>query len=422
MLEPIFSVTEFNTLVGVHLGQLGEVVVEGELVELKVSQGKWVYGTLKDENASVNLWGMVFQLRNLNSLQPGMLVRITGNPTLYQKTGRFSLNMLEIVPSGEGALQAAFEKLKRQLEAEGLFDPGRKRPLPSFPRTVGLLTAPGSEAYNDFLKITDARTGGVSLKFYPVQVQGKDAVTSVIRGLRYFNDVGNVELVIITRGGGSLEDLAAFNDESLVREIFGSRLPVVCAIGHEGDVSLAELAADLRASTPSNAAELTFRDRVEILREVDHYTDMLEHRLLTLIATVEASIRHSLTHMERQLDHSFAAVDACVSNFQHQFSLFDSRISFLEKNLLLTQARLHQNVLAWIKLLTERVGHSENKLRTLDPRQLLKRGYSLLQDGSGRIVRSISQVAVGMPLASVVADGIIASEVTGTRKESDETS
>src|SRR3989339_993170 len=160
MLTPVFSVTEFNEMVSHHLGQLGDVEVEGEISELKVSQNKWIYATIKDEGSSVNIFATIYQIHNLNSLDIGMLVKVTGTPSLYQKTARFSLNASAIVPSGEGALAAAYEKLKKQLEQEGLFAPERKRTLPMFPQTIGLLTAKGSQAYNDFVKVTEGRIGG----------------------------------------------------------------------------------------------------------------------------------------------------------------------------------------------------------------------------------------------------------------------
>ncbi|MFH2019256.1 MAG: exodeoxyribonuclease VII large subunit, partial [bacterium] len=170
-LTPIFSVSEFNEMVNSHLAVLGDIVVEGEISQLKISQSKWVYITIKDEKASVEVFSMVFRLTNIRSLEEGMLVKVYGKAGIYPKNGRFSIQADQVLPSGEGALKLAYEKLKNQLESEGIFDIARKRPLPMFPSSIGLITAKGSEAYNDFVKVVSERLGGLNISFYPVSVQ-----------------------------------------------------------------------------------------------------------------------------------------------------------------------------------------------------------------------------------------------------------
>ena len=398
MLTPVFSVTEFNEMVSHHLGQLGDVEVEGEISELKVSQNKWIYATIKDEGSSVNIFATIYQIHNLNSLDIGMLVKVTGTPSLYQKTARFSLNASAIVPSGEGALAAAYEKLKKQLEQEGLFAPERKRTLPMFPQTIGLLTAKGSQAYNDFVKVTEGRIGGVKILFYPVQVQGSDSVNSVISALTYFNTQKHLDLLVITRGGGSLEDLASFNDERLVRAIFASTIPTVAAIGHEGDISLAELASDLRASTPSNAAELIFRDRAELVREIDTATTQIKRAIASRIDSMFNQIAHNTTQMARHFDLAFSHISETIDNLYHHLDNFGTMLS-------------HE---------LEKISHLEDKLTVLDPHYILKKGYSIVKDHRGRVVSSITQLAKGDVLLTTFSDGNASSLVQNINRRQNE--
>lgn len=394
MFNPVFSVTEFNEVVSNHLALLGEVTVEGEISEFKVSQGKWIYLTIKDKGASVQVFATSWQIRNYNSFDVGMLVKVTGTAGLYKKTARFSLNATSIVPSGEGALLAAYEKLKAMLEKEGLFAPERKRPLPMFPQTVGLLTAKGSQAYNDFVKVTEGRIGGVKILFYPVQVQGADAVESVIEGIRYFNQKKNVELVVITRGGGSLEDLAAFNDEQLVRQIFASNLLVVAAIGHEGDVSLAELAADLRGSTPSNAAELIFRDREELTRDIENMVGNIEMYLNNKIENIDRGVSYEIAKIERHFDQAFRSIHMVIEAFGSRLLGYTDVITREE----------------------ERVDFLTSKLQALDPTSVLKRGFSIIKTKSGEIIKSIDQIDKGQELITSLSDGTIESKVINKHK------
>lgn len=392
-LAPFFSVSEFNEAVARHLQLLGPVIVEGELSEFRVV-GKWIYATIKDEDASVGVFGATFRIHNTSSLEVGMLVKIEGYAGLYQKTGRFSLQAESITPSGEGALQLAYQKLLRELEKEGLFAAERKRPLPVFPETVGLLTARDSQAYLDFVKVSGERIGGVKILFSPINVQGVNATPSILNALSYFNALKDKpDLLVLTRGGGSLEDLAAFNDERLVRAVYASKIPVVAAIGHEGDVSLVELVADLRASTPSNAAELVFRQRGEVLTELANYTRQMEQAIFQRLNSLENRFFRALDAYSHRLDH-----------------LQDSTHNL--------ESRLLSRYQSLLTLLEERLAHLVDKLKVLDPRAALKRGYSLLHDANGKLLTSISSVAFGDPFSAAVMDGTITASVTGTKKGS----
>ena len=389
-LEAVFSVSEFNEMVDAHLSLLGEVVVEGEISELKVSQNKWVYLTLKDEEASLNVFGTVFQIRNLRELEVGMKVKVRGRPSLYQKTARFSLNAWEIVPSGEGALKAAYEKLRRELAKEGLFDPERKRPLPQFPERIGLITAKNSQAYNDFVKVVSARMGGLKICFYPVQVQGREAVETILEALNFFNETKKVDVLVITRGGGSLEDLAAFNDERVTRAVFASQIPTVCAIGHEGDVSLVELAADLRASTPSNAAELVVRDRREVIKEVDWWIKKMELALKRGVAEWQRKVDVLVRSIELKLRLSWQEVEKIILKFERWGAGLQERI-----RLYLTQ-----------------VEGLEQRLKSLNPERLLQRGFSIVQTLEGKVVNSVKELDLKEEVVTLMKDGRLRSKIT----------
>lgn len=238
----------------------------GELANLRVSKGRWVYFDLKDEQCSVKFFATVHQLPG--PLEDGMLVQVRGVPRLHQLYG-FSVNVQFMQPVGEGSLKRAAALLESKLAAEGLFDPSRKRPLPYPPARIGLITSGESAAYRDFEKILNERWGGVAVELADVQVQGEIAPAQIVAALEYFNTHNQpVDVIVITRGGGSADDLAAFSTESVTRAVAGSRIPTIVAIGHEVDISLAELAADQRASTPSNAAQLLTPDKKHVLERL----------------------------------------------------------------------------------------------------------------------------------------------------------
>lgn len=256
---PHFSPTEAIKEINATLDQFcSDFLVEGEVTGFKVSQGKWVFFDLKDEESSVNCFMPVWDLRM--PIEDGMKVIIQGVPKVT-KWGRFSFTVKTIRPVGEGSLKKSFEMLKKKLKAEGLFDPAKKRGIPDNLEKIGVISSTQAAGYADFIKILNARWGGMKIKVAHTQVQGLDAPDQIIRALNYFNEKAEVEIIAILRGGGSADDLSAFNDEKLVRAIAASKIPVITGIGHEIDESLADLAADARASTPSNAAELLSRDR-----------------------------------------------------------------------------------------------------------------------------------------------------------------
>lgn len=253
------SVTEFASIINDTLEMNYEAVeITGEVASFKVNQGKWVFFDLKDEESSVPCFMTLWALRQ--PLEDGMKVVIRGTPKLT-KWGKFSVTVSAVRPVGEGSLRKAFEMLKKKLAAEGLFDPAKKRGIPEDLTRLGVISSVQAAGYADFVKIINARWGGMKVFTAHTQVQGMDAPDQIMRALAYFNERSDVQMVAILRGGGSADDLSCFNDEKLVRMVAASRLPVICGIGHEVDESLCDLACDVRASTPSNAAEMLTPDR-----------------------------------------------------------------------------------------------------------------------------------------------------------------
>jgi len=318
------------------------VIVEGEIASFKVSKGKFVFFDLKDEESVVSCFMMVYQVRT--ALEDGMKVRVVAQPKLTA-WGKFSLTVREIAPVGEGSIKRSFQLLKAKLEKEGLFDPGRKRRLPAVPQRIGLIASVESAGYADFVKILNGRWGGVDVTVADVLVQGADASGQIIGAIQHFNQQAQpVDVLVIVRGGGSAEDLAVFNEEPLVRAVAASRIPTLVGVGHEVDTSLADLAADVRAATPSNAAQLLVPDREAIIRELQHK----QQRMFTqLSARRERLQRHTQQAIERLLGRLQSALD--------------------------TQQR--------------HVRYARQTLRQLDPKVVLKRGYALVRDQKGAVVQ-----------------------------------
>lgn len=341
------------------------VVIEGELANFKVSKNRWVYFDVKDELSSVKFFGSVYHLPG--PLEDGLMIRVGGVPRLHQRFG-FKLNLISITPVGEGSIKKAADLLRAKLETEGLFDPLRKRPLPFAPAKIALITAAGSAAAHDFIKITNDRWGGVEIMLADCLVRGGQAPAQITAAIEQINALANLpQLLVITRGGGSADDLAAFNDERLVRAVAASRIPTLVAIGHEVDISLAELAADMRASTPTNAAQVAFPERREVLGDLQHKQKMLA-REVTFMAV---NIKNNLDQIK--LDLRRITEGLVISNRQ--------------------------------SLVT-----SERLISLFDPLAILKRGYAAVSK-EGEYISSVEQVNAGDKLKLRFHDGTIGAVV-----------
>ncbi len=384
-----FSVRELNEFTHRTLSEhVGAIVVEGELSGVRVRNGRWLLFNLVDGESTVDC----FAARLDPGIEPkdGLRVRILATPRIYVPYGRYSLTVEAMEAVGAGPLQAAYEALYRTLKLEGLFRMERKRALPKFPERIGIITSADGAAVGDVRKVIRERWGGITMILRHVAVQGTTAAKDIVRSLDSFNERERVDVVILTRGGGSAEDLSAFNDEHVIRAVFASAAPVIAAIGHEKDVTLAELVADARGATPSHAAQLAVPDRQTVT---------------ALLGTAEASLRHALhNRYERTMNTLTARADllslrttVAHRNAQHRLDRAASTI---------TQAT-HRIDTASLRL--DRIGAV---LASLDPQRILTRGYSFTTNRTtGTILRSIRDVSDGDRLETRLADGSVLSEV-----------
>ena len=308
-----FSVSDFIALTNQTLEYAyPSVEIEGEVASFKVNQNKYVFFDLKDENGSLGCFMTVWQLRM--PIEDGMKIIVTATPKLTN-WGKFSLTVRALRPSGEGSLKKSFELLKAKLDKEGLFALERKRPLPTLPHRIAVISSTQAAGYADFIKILDDRYGGLQIEVAHVQVQGEAAPDQIIRALKYFNTAETpAEVIVLIRGGGSADDLSAFNDELLVREIAASRIPVLTGIGHEIDESLADLAADVRAATPSNAAQLLVPDRRELIAGV-------RGSISSIIPRLEYAIERTHQTVRDMLDSSHQATLDRITQYEHELAL-----------------------------------------------------------------------------------------------------
>lgn len=346
------------------------VTIEGELANFRVSKNRWVYFDLKDEFAKVSCFATVYQLPG--PLEDGLVVRVSGSPRLHPQYN-FSVNVQSITPVGEGSIRRAADLLQAKLTAEGLFDEERKRTLPYPPRRVGLITATDSAAYADFIKVANARWRGLEIIHTNVAVQGSEAPGQIVSAIQQLNALPELpDVLVIIRGGGSADDLQAFSTEQVVRAVAASRVPTLVAIGHEIDLSLAELAADQRASTPSNAAELLLPDRKEVVRALREQRAALTRHISQLV------------QQQRQ------GVDAAKQTLGREIALVFERAQLA-------------------------LGAKTRLLQAYNPTLALQRGYALVRAADGTIIKRIGQVRVGQDLRLAVSDGTIEASVTDTK-------
>lgn len=306
------SVSDFLALVNQTLDfAYPSVDIEGEVASFKINQNKYVFFDLKDDSGTVNCFMTVWQLRM--PIENGMKIVVTATPKLTP-WGKFSLTVRALRPVGEGSLKKSFELLQAKLEKEGLFAAERKRSIVFPPHKVAVISSTGAAGYGDFIKILNDRWGSVKVDVAHVQVQGADAPKQMIRALEYLNQHDDYDAIAILRGGGSADDLAAFNDEPLVRAVASSRAPIITGIGHEIDTSLVDLAADVRAATPSNAAQLLVPDRHEIMRSVDGSLSRLRPQMqrvvMNLRQTIDDKMISALDHFAHNLQIIDQALDA----------------------------------------------------------------------------------------------------------------
>lgn len=369
------------------------VMIEGEVAEYRVSQQKWIWFKLKDAAAAAECFSTVWQLRA--PLEDGMKVRVFGVPKVHAKSGKFSVNVERVELVGEGALRRAFELLKKKLEDEGLFAPVRKRPIPRFPARIGLVASAESAAYSDFMRILGNRWGGATVHLASVSVQGRDAVREIVGAFSYFDRHPELaEVLVLTRGGGSLEDLQAFNSEEVARAIFASRIPVVVGVGHERDESLADYVADVRASTPSNAAELIAPDRREVAAFVDGGVRRMDAAIRAALAGRSRAVDSMAARIESLAERSAAAFRRRIKDFSRHFAVFVERVAAAKVECAAVGARLVSGAAIWAGMLSRRLDADVRLLATLDLRRPLEKGYALVRK-NGKVLKDAALVDVG---------------------------
>ncbi|WP_262109979.1 exodeoxyribonuclease VII large subunit [Aeromonas sp. Marseille-Q5825] len=430
--QQIFTVTRLNSAVRMILEQdLGLVWLTGELSNLAMpSSGHW-YFSLKDISAQVRC--AMFKGNNRRvpfRPQDGMQVLVQARVSLYEPRGDYQLIIESMQPAGDGMLALRFEELKRRLDAEGLFDEGRKRPLPREPRAVGLVTSATGAALHDMLTVLGRRAPDLPVFIYPTQVQGSAAIGQIVSAIALANRRAEVDVLIVGRGGGSLEDLWCFNEEAVARAIAHSAIPVVSAVGHEVDVTISDFAADLRAPTPSAAAELVAPDRSARAQRLVH----LKQRLVQAISRRQTAASHQFALLQKRLDHQdpkrrleqqSQRLDELSGRLQQLLNLRlhqgERRLANLELRLQarspstllaagkrrhqLAEERLHSLMSKRQDLAAHRLAMLSARLDGISPLATLGRGYSITRTPSGEVISRAAQVSPGQQLVTMLAEG-----------------
>jgi exodeoxyribonuclease VII, large subunit len=438
MADNIYSVSQLNQSVRLMLeNQLGAVWLTGEISNFSQPvSGHW-YLSLKDENAQVRC--AMFRMKNLRvSFRPtnGMQVLVRANVSLYEPRGDYQLIIESMHLAGEGLLMQQFEALKLKLAAEGLFAQHLKKNLPHFSKAVGIITSKTGAALQDILHILQRRDPSLKIIIYPTAVQGKDAATDIAQMIELANQRQEVDVLIVGRGGGSLEDLWCFNEEIVARAIFHSHLPVISAVGHETDVTIADFVADVRAPTPSAAAELVSRNQTELLQQLQYRRQRLEIALDRLFAEKQQKLKHlslrlhnqhpqaqlriqqqlitQLSHrLQQSLRHRWQkkAENLTALSIRLYKNPLPLRIQQYEQQLAQLKVRLNSHMNLTLSLQQKQLAHLCGKLDSLSPLKVLARGYSITQNQQNFTIRSMKDVNVGEQIKTRLPDGDIISQV-----------
>ena len=434
----IFTVSDLTARIRELLAKnFTDVSVEGEISNCRPAPSGHIYFTLKDERAQIRCVFFKQQQRGMKFRpEDGLKVSVRGSISVYEARGEYQIYVESLEPLGRGALQLAFEQLKKRLEAEGLFDTARKKPLPLLPSRIGLITSPTGAAVRDVVRILKRRFPNVHLTLFPVRVQGEEAAGEIVEALGYFNKKHAADVILLVRGGGSIEDLWAFNEEKVARAIVASGVPVISGVGHETDFTIADFVADVRASTPSAAAELVVQTR----REFDkHVAD--------LRATLESLLRYRLLELSRRV-HELAArrgfrrpldllrqrrqradeltsrlalgLRARLESSRRRFTAahlriasFDFRVKMAALRLRL-EKRAHDlgvRVERLLRLKRERLQRLSLQLQERGPLKVLERGYAIATDAAGNVLRDAGLVAIGDAVSIQLHRGRLATEV-----------
>lgn len=396
MSQQILSITQINEYIRTMMDAdplLCGVAVRGEISNYKVYPSGHHYFTLKDDGAAlkcVMFRGNATKLR----FRPdnGMQIVAMGKISVYPRDGAYQLYCTGLILDGVGDLYAAFEQLKTKLAAEGLFDPGHKKPIPHFPKTIGIVTSSAGAAVHDMLRVLNKRFPLTKVRLLPVRVQGAEAPEEIAAAIGYANIHKLADLLIVGRGGGSIEDLWAFNDERVAYAIYRSEIPIISAVGHEPDVTISDFVADLRAATPSNAAELAVPDQ-----------DTLRQMLDTMLGAMITALRRQLTASQQRL--KMLSESPALQSPQ---SYLEQRLQSVE----LLRNRLTAAQSGVLNLHNQHYLTLAAKLDALSPLKVLTRGYAMVQDQNNEVVRSVTQTAVGDAICVMLRDGTVNATVS----------
>ena len=369
------------------------VWVEGEISNFKHHSSGHIYLTLKDASAQVQAAFFSQYQRNLKfELKDGLKILAFCRVSVYEARGQYQLYIERVEPQGVGALQLAFQQLKERLAKEGLFNEERKRSIPKFPKTVGVITSPTGAAIQDILNVVNRRFCGTHVLLYPVKVQGEGSAEEIAAAIETMNQQAEADVLIVGRGGGSLEDLWAFNEEPVARAVFGSRIPVISAVGHESDWTICDLVADLRAPTPSAAAELVVSSRLE-----------LEERLQGRRERLDFAINGMFERYQEQL--SDLASSAAFRQPQYLLEQFTGRVDDLGR-------RMESRLTSFVDSKGQAFQGTMGRLNALNPLAILERGYAVSFDEKGAIIKDARQVSIGNVLRTRLHKGSLVSKVT----------
>jgi exodeoxyribonuclease VII large subunit len=435
----VWKVRDLVASVRTHIErEYSDAWVEGEISNFRAPESGHLYFTLKDGDAQIRVV-MFRSSARLLRFRPadGLQVVVRGRVTIYEDRGELQISAEYIEPKGAGSLQLAFEQLKAKLEAEGLFAADRKKPIPTLPARIGIVTSPQGAALRDILNVLHRRHRSVNVLIFPAQVQGDAASFEVAAGVRFFVQQNSVEVIIIARGGGSAEDLAAFNNEGLARTVAASAIPVISAVGHETDFTIIDFVADLRAPTPSAAAELVIRSRQDIEDHAaalhDRLTRAMRYRLLMgRQALTELSQHGAFARMmevirqrQQKLDDLTHRVELAERNLleksRRRWEIVSAAVRHYDVRLVLTGMRkelesrttalasVMRNVLLQHRVRSERL---ETALRSLSPLAILDRGYALVFDADGKLLKDADAVKIGDEISARLAHGQIEAAVT----------
>jgi len=419
MAERVWKVSELIRQINVELFRYNDISVEGEATNVVRSAAGHIYFSIKDSRAQMRVVLFATNSRFLRfRIENGLQLVVRGRLTLYEQKGEFQLNAVAVEPAGLGALQLAFEQLKKQLADEGLFDPACKKPIPMLPQRIAIVTSPTGAAIRDVLNVLGRRFEGLHVQVYPVRVQGRDAAREITIAIRHLSRWQLHDVVLICRGGGSLEDLWAFNEESVARAIAACSIPTISAIGHETDFTICDFVADLRAPTPSAAAEVVIRAKSEICTQIDHMTRRVRHVVESRVRNYRHELRHlassdRLGLLPRRIASRRERLDRSRVTL---FRMLEARARSMRARL----AAVNAPLLRFPSLVArerERLRSTAATLGAVSPLSVLSRGYAIAfsrtKRGKRKPIMDVAAVAIGEPIEVQLKTGRLACTVDG---------